>query len=297
MFADFETADGRPIELLTFQSGSMLFRYTNVGRPVTVGANTYTPISYTASEPTISKDSDDSQITIRLPRTATILSLYNGQYRSNVTTVTQERFHDNDPSQDLQVFFKGIVGSVNRENGQGVMLVLPFQAGNFRVPRYNFGSLCSSFLYDTPGCSVDRNLFNYQTTITSITNGTEIGFTGLRARAAALDAGVNGLLTSDELDNYWLAGYIATTDGEVREIMEADFGGNPDVVRILQPFRDASVNDGCTVFAGCLMSVDICDRKFDNAINFRGWPYVPEVTVTQTELPPGSRTSPGNFSG
>lgn len=296
-FAAFQVADGRPIELLTFQSGALTFLYTNVSQQVQIGSRIFTPISYTGTEPRLSKDSDDAQITIRIPRTATVLGLYSGQYRSNLTTVTIERFHNNDPAQELQVFFKGIVGSVNREGQEGIMLVLPFQAGNFRIPRYNFGSLCSSFLYDSPGCSVSRDDFRYQTTITSITDGVEIGFTGLRARAATLDAAVSGALTSDELDTYWLAGYIATVDGEVREIMEANLGSDPDTVRILQPFRDALATDGCTVYAGCVNDIGICDRKFDNAINFRGWPYIPEINPTQTELPPGSRTSSSGFSG
>lgn len=294
-FAAFETADGRPIELLTFVSGSTVIRYTNVGREVQFGANVFSPVPFRSSDPIVSKDSDDSQVKIQLPRTATVLALWNGQYGSNVTTVTIERFHNNDPDQQLQVHFKGQVASVAKEGPRYVMLVLPFQAGNFIVPRANFGALCSSFLYDTPGCSLTRDNFRYVTTITSITNDVEIGFTGLRARAATLDAGINGLLSSAELDGYWLGGYIATDDGEVREIMEGPFGGDPDVVRILQPFRDVSVGEACTVFAGCLFDIDICNRKFDNAINFRGWPYVPEVDPGNTELPPGSRTSSGNF--
>lgn len=297
-FADFETADGQPIALLTIQSGAISFRYTNVGREVEVGALTYSPVSFSYTEPGLSKDSDDAQVTIRMPNVTTAMSLYNGQYRSNLTTVTIERFHNNDPGENLQIFFKGIVGSVNRENNEGVWLVMPFQTGNFRVPRANYGSLCSSFLYDSPGCSLSRDDFRYVTTITSITNGgIDIGFTGLRARAATLDAGISSALSSAELDLYWQAGYIATDAGEVREIMLGDVGGDPDVVRILQPFRDAVVLEPVTVFAGCNMGLDICDRKFDNAINFRGWPYVPEVDPPHTEMPPGSRTSSGNFSG
>ena len=297
-YEDFITQDGRPIELLTFQSGALAFRYTNVGRDVTHGAYTYTALSYRATEPALSKDSDDGRVTFRLPGTATVLALFNGERSSSVMTVTQERFHDNDPAEAIGVHYKGKIVGVTREDGEGVMSSIPFQAGDFSVPRYNYGSLCSSSLYETPGCSVLRDNFRYQTTITSITNGgVQIGFTGLRDRAAVLDAAVNGALSSAELDTYWLAGYIATDAGEVRPIMEANVGSDPDVVRILHPFRDAVATDACTVYAGCLFDIDICNRKFDNAINFRGWPYVPEVDPTHTELPPGSRTSPGPFVG
>lgn len=296
-YDDFETSDGRPVQLLIFANGLLRFRYTNVARPITVGVDVYTPLAYSYNEPALSKDSDDAQLRMRMPRTATVLALYAGAYRSSPTTLTINRFHDNDPDGQIITHFKGEVASVNRESGEGVMLIIPFQEGGHEIPRYTFQSQCNSFLYDSPGCSLTRGDWSFAGTITTIANGVEVEIAGLRAAAAALDAGVSSALTSDELDRYWQAGYLVTVDGEVREIMEGNFGSDPDVLRLLHPFRSAQAGDAVTVFAGCEKSLDICNRKFDNAINFQGFAFVPEVDPAHTELPPGTRTTPGNFAG
>ena len=62
-------------------------------------------------------------------------------------------------------------------------------------------------------------------------------------------------------------------------------------------FRDFVAGQGASVFAGCRLTLDICQRKFDNAINFQGYPYIPEIDPANTELPPGTRTSGSKFSG
>ena len=38
---------------------------------------------------------------------------------------------------------------------------------------------------------------------------------------------------------------------------------------------DSVVGQDVDVFAGCDHTVDTCDQKFDNVINYGGWPYVP----------------------
>jgi uncharacterized phage protein (TIGR02218 family) len=37
------------------------------------------------------------------------------------------------------------------------------------------------------------------------------------------------------------------------------------------------VGDGFTVTAGCDKSVKTCKAKFDNEVNFRGFPHVPGI--------------------
>ena len=300
-FDQFETSDGRPIELITFTAGAITERVTNGVRAIQVGANTFQPLAYTLSSFTQSKDTDDNNRTMRVPGTFAIVSLFTGPLTSTRVMVQVERFHLNDPAEELQIQWKGSIVSLQRVEDEAEVLLQPLTAGAEPVLRTTFGSQCQVFLFESPGCDLAQDDFRFVATLNAISsNGLELTCTGLRAQAAALDAangGPTGPLTDAELDIYWQGGHIRTGAGEIRDIVEGNVGDNPDVIRINQPLRSIAVLDGLSVFAGCDHSLATCHKKFDNAINFQGTPYVPEVDPANTELPPGTRTSSGNFSG
>ncbi len=304
-FADFETADGSPIELVTFRNGANEENVSNTVAPVQVGAKVFSPLAYTRSSFSQSKDSDDNNITMTVPQGFPVVNFYGGVLTSFITTVTIERFHLDDPAEELQVVWKGQVVSIDRagtENADEVALLLqPITRGSEVTPPDTFSGLCNAFLFQTPGCGLIRDDWRFVATLTSQSvDGLELVFSGLRAQAAALDAaqgGPTGPLTSEELDRYWQGGYIATGGGETRSIVEGDVASDPDRVRIDLPFRDFSVGQGASVYAGCDLLIATCHKKFDNAINHQGYPYIPEIDPANTELPPGDRKSPNPFAG
>jgi hypothetical protein len=301
-FTDFETADGSPIELITFRNGAIEEARSNTIRPVQVGAKTYQPLAYSRSSPSQSKDTDDNNIVLKVPQGFPIINLYgSGPLTSFITLVTIERFHNDDPAQQLQTFWKGQVVSVDRAGDEVQVLLQPITRGSELTPPDTYSALCNSFLFQSPGCGLIRDSWRFLATLSSVSSdGLELVFTGLRAQASILDAaqgGPTGPLTSDELDRYWQGGYIATGGGESRSIVEGNIASDPDRVRIDLPFRDFNVGDGASVYAGCSLTLAICHKKFNNAINFQGYPYIPEVDPANTELPPGSRTSSSGFAG
>ncbi len=300
-FEAFETADGSPVELVTFSNGPNRFTRSNTIRPVQILADTYTPLSYTRGSFSQSKDSDDNNIEMTVPREFEVVDLYGGALTSNITLVTIERFHLDDPDNQLQVAWKGQVVSVDRRADEAVLLLQPITRGSETTPPDTYSALCNAFLFQSPGCTLTRDDWRFVATLNAISSdGLELTFNGLRAQAAALDAaqgGPTGPLTSGELDLYWQGGYVVTGAGEVRSIVEGDVASNPDQVRIDLPFRNFGVGDGASVFAGCDLSLSTCHKKFDNAINFQGYAYIPEIDPANTELPPGDRKSPNPFAG
>ncbi|TFH65999.1 MAG: DUF2163 domain-containing protein [Candidatus Zixiibacteriota bacterium] len=300
-FEAFETSDGRPVELLTFINGALTFNYTNANTDVIVGATTYTPLEYTRTAPSLSKDSDDGNVKITIPHTNPVALLYREILQSNITSVTIQRFHDNDPAEQVQVFWKGEIGSVATADSRTTILAIPLSQGQDEIPRFTYQSLCNYFLFDSGTCRIVRDDFRFVATITSIdSTGRFITINGLRTRAGVLDAGVSGALSSAELDEYWLNGYCLTGDGELRRVVKNPAGISspldPDTIEIPYPFVSASASDVITVFSGCKRDTDICVRKYDNIINYGGWPTVPEVNPFTTELPKGSRSSDSNFT-
>lgn len=298
-FAAFETTDGSPIELITFKNGALQFLYSNTIDIIQIGARTFLPLAYERTKFAQSKDSDDSNVTFTVPRGTEVTELYNGVLTSNITTVTIERFHNDDPDQQLQIAFQGRVVALPRKKDFVDILCQPLTAGAEATPRDVFSAICNAFLFDTPGCTLIRDDWKFDGVVDGINvEGTEITINGLRSQAAALDAaqgGPTGPLTSGELDIYWQGGYIELVNGELRDIVEGNIGGDPDVVRIDQPFRSVAVGNACTVFAGCNLTRQTCHKKFNNVINFQGYPDIPEIDPANTELPAGSRKSGGGF--
>jgi len=299
-FDAFETSDGQPVEFITFTNGAIVSRITNANNPVVIGANTFEPLAYERDGFSQSSDTDDSNIQMRTPGAFAVLDLYKGVLTSNLTTVTIERFHLNDPAEQVQIFWKGRVVSIEREDGEADILLQPTSAGKEETPRSTYQSLCNVFLFESPGCLLSRDDWRFIAVADAIdSTGFLITVNGLRARAVVLDTaqgGPTGPLSAAELDIYWQAGFIITAAGEIRDIVEGDVASDPDQVRVNLPFRDLSVTDALEVFAGCDHSIATCHKKFDNAINHQGFPYVPEVDPANTELPPGTRTSSGGFA-
>lgn len=300
-FEAFETSDGRPVELLTFINGNLTYRYSNATNDVVVGAFTYVPLEYTRSAPSLSKDSDDANLKLSIPSSNPIAQLYREILQSNITTLTVQRFHDNDPDGQIQVFFKGEVASVSSANAKTTILCVPIAQGQDQMPRYTYQALCNYYLFDGATCRIVKDDFRFVGTVDAIgVNGRNITVNGLRVQAGVIDAGNGGLLTDEELDQFWLNGYCITADGELRRVVKnpASEGSpdDPDVIEIPYPFVQVSTGDVITVYAGCKRDTDTCVRKFDNILNYGGWPTVPEVNPFTTELPKGSRTTAGGFT-
>ena len=300
-FDAFETADGSPVEFLTFSNGTQNFFRTNGVNSYQNGADLHTPLAYTRTPFAQSKDSDDTNVTLTVPNDFEVVGLYEGQLTSSVTFLTIERFHLDDPIQEIQIVWEGVIVSLDRAEDQVSILCQPLSTGNEQTPPDTFSSLCNAFLFQSPGCNLNRDDFRYIATVGAIdATGTIITFPGLRVQAATIDAaqgGPTGPLTSAELDIYFQGGYVETGAGEKRDIVEGNAGADPDKVRVNIPFRSLAVTDGANVFAGCNLSIAECHKKFNNAVNFQGYAYIPEIDPANTELPPGTRTSKSKFAG
>lgn len=300
-FDAYETADGSPVELLTWRNGGVSFFSSNTVKPYLNGINLHLPLAYLRPPFSQSKDSDDTNINMTVPNSFGVVNLYDGQLTSNVTTLTIERFHLDDPALEMQAVWKGLIVSLERSEDTVQILLQPVSTGAEATPPDTFSALCNSFLFQSPGCNLARASFRYIATVSAIdATKTIITLPGLRVQAGTLDGalgGPTGPLSSPELDIYWQGGYIQTGAGEVRDIVEGNVAADPDKVRVNIPFRSLATLEGVNVYAGCDLSLATCHKKFNNALNFQGYAYIPEIDPANTELPPGTRTSPTKFAG
>ena len=120
--------------------------------------------------------------------------------------------------------------------------------------------------------------------------GTVIVASSLRRFTANLDGSypgdwfARGLLT-------FTSGANAGRSQEVRRF----FFAAPPVIELWQPFARAILpGDAFTVTAGCDKQFATCQAKFDNAVNFRGFPHIPGNDFVTAIARPGD---PGNDGG
>lgn len=287
-FDALETSSAsQPIEYLTFKNGSQNWYYTNSNIEETILSRTFAPLAYKRNEPEFSKNSDDGHIKFTVPRNIPIVDFYGTLPSSNTSSITIERVNRNDPDQGVQIFWKGQVASVKREGEFAEILGVPLTQLASQVPRYTYSGLCNWFLFQDE-CQLAKENWKHTGTVTTISiDNMEITVDGLRTQAQALADAVTTSpgLTTQQIDEYWLGGYCETNGGEVRSIYQADVGGNPDVIRIIQPFRNLAVTDTLTVYAGCDHTRLTCHSKFNNHLRHGGFPDIPILNPFDAELP------------
>jgi len=278
----------QPVEFLTIKNGTSLWYYTNSSIIEVIGSRTFTPLAYTRTEPVFSKDSSDGQIKFTIPSNLPIIEFYETLPSSFISSVTIERRHRNDPDGGVQIFWKGTVASVKRDGKFATILAVPPTQLSAEVPRYTYSALCNWFLFQDR-CELTREQWRHIGTVTTIGTAPQnniITVDGLRAQAAILAGNVSPSYgTAQQIDDYWLGGYVQTDSGEKRAVYGTDVDGNPDKIRVLQPFRNLEVNDTVQVYAGCDRTRATCAAKFNNQLRHGGFPEIPILNPFTAELP------------
>ena len=295
---------GRPVEMYEFAQAGEFTRKTSAATNQFIGAVEYVVLEgLSHTEPIQGNEASSGEIKITMPSTEPIPQQFRGTIPSNLPTVTIFRRHLNDAADEVITWFKGTITSCSFEEHFATLVAQPpTRVFNRQVPRAVYSGVCNNQLYDT-ACGVLRP--DYRAAgilIGSISvNALTITITGLRAAAASIVSTLGLTLSAQEIDDFWLRGYIETTasPAEFRMVAESDVGGDPDTVRIIIPFRDLSIGDAVNVFAGCPHSIDFCERKFENfvtpgvpssGLRFGGFPQVPSDNPFQIELDSGRAT-------
>lgn len=165
----------------------------------------------------------------------------------------------NDLTQGKVILRAGVLGQVTLNRGQfqaeirGLTQALQQTIGRL------FGPGCDADLGDNR-CKVNLTPYTAVQAVTTAVSGNTFIATGLTQPANYFTF---GLLT-------WLTGSNAGLSMEVKNFT---FGGT---VALSEPMSYAiQVGDTFSVYAGCNKSLDNCKNKFNNVINFQGFPTIP----------------------
>ncbi len=272
-YASFEQSSeaGTPTEIYEITAGTIdTFYFTSAAESVTIESNTYLPIEgLDRSKDTKGVSKRDNNFTIQLPTSNPVAQLYTGNLPGFRVRLKVRRFHLTDPALEVVLVFDGFIQSASfvKRSKVAVLTARPtLSALGRQVPRRTYQSTCNHVLYDTLTCRVDKTL------PANFVNG---------VRVASVVGSVMTLIGLDDefSDGFATAGFVELTDGsEGRTILLH----SENTLTLMSPFTDPPIE--VNVFAGCDHLFTTCISKFDNGINFGGFPFIPILNPYDTGL-------------
>lgn len=184
-----------------------------------------------------------------------------GRYNGASFWVAEVLWDDTAAGKDIIKF--GWLGNIRESGGRFIAELL----GPERILRGNildtYTASCRVPL-GSPKCGVDLETFTEAGTVTSVSSRRVFNVSGL-----SLPSGDDlyyefGLLTFD--------GSGSLNNGLSMEVKK--FDGTTIELMLPMPF-DVEAGDSFTVTAGCNHSLSACRFKFNNVLNFRGFPHAP----------------------
>jgi uncharacterized phage protein (TIGR02218 family) len=256
-------------ELYSFysQSFSAPYRYTSGDTQYVYEGNTYVREAISRTKPELSRENDAQNLTVYLPRSSPLASRWIAYVPPKTVWLKVFRFHNNDTSQDVKVFWQGKVRAVAFTADNAEFSCQPINmAFNRNGLTYTFSSMCQHQLYG-PRCKVDKDQFKEVVKVGAV-SGSYIH---------SPDLGIFPSTSNDVPSGWWTAGFVERqSDGDIRYIINHGEEGNTRI-ELVQPFFNLQAGELINVYAGCAHNAATCFNKYNNIINYGGpGIYVPE---------------------
>lgn len=267
------TETGKPLELYRFSNLSEIFTYTSGNDEYTYTSEIYVPRNITRNETAIDSDQSPANLTLRIPANDEFVVRYRISAPPSRDKLVLYRLHLTDGgTPEVITYFKGEVSSVAFQGDDAIIAAEPSGMVLRRpIPRRSYSNLCGHVLYDR-GCKInDLNaLFKFDTTAL-IVNGSSVT--------------LNGAGIGTQAANFFVGGFLDKGSTERRMILaETVVGPTSMTFQIPLPFADLSAGEAVVLRAGCNHSLTTCRTKFNNVVNFGGFPWVPTENPFSTGI-------------
>lgn len=247
--------NGRPIELYAFVGTFVSYYYTSHNEDVIYGGNRYVAKAMKRSRIKVTiPQAGSSDLTIEMPADDPLIKSYAFNIAPPDLYLTLTRYHD--PAEAI-VYWRGNITNV-RVSGDTGSMVAPNEIGRAMagdIPSIVYQTPCNNVLGDTH-CGIDLEALKHVTFMLSY------------------DA-FNVTVQSDNgrPDGYYVNGYLVTPF-EKRGIK----GHVGNVMTLAFPLTRRRYSMPVTLYPGCdLAYAGDCLSKFNNQLNFGGFPFIPNI--------------------
>jgi uncharacterized phage protein (TIGR02218 family) len=271
--ANFDTLESSveessPIELYTITIGSEVHRYTSNSADITITGNTWAAEPISRSK--IEKSSGRKEVlltTFSAQNTfaRSFMGIVPGQ-RAFLTIIRLQR--DESPAFNTQILiYKGQI-SGGKYSGNGTKIELQSRsveaATSRTIPRFTFMGMCNHILFDN-GCKKSSAGFTVTGPVATI------------ADTVYTVTGANG-----QPDGFWTGGWVTPVGTNDYRMVLTHVGND---ITLLLPFATDITGTDVEIYAGCDHTLaGACANKFDNVLEFGGFPFVPTKNVFETGL-------------
>lgn len=255
-YSDLESSihGGRPVELFRFVHGTTVWTYSS-GPEIEHGGETYAAFPIGRDTMQQAKELHKSPLEVLIPRTSELSLLYLAGNPERIITLTVFRLHIG-ASDGPVVYWKGRIVSCDWPDPATASLKCESVFTSLKRPglRARYQRPCRRALYET-GCNVDKVAYAVAGTVSAI-NAAKTVLT-----VAAADAMADG----------WFSGGMVETPTGGFLFVTAHAGSS---LTLANPCALA-VSDAVTIYPGCARNRETCKNKFNNILNFGGWPWIP----------------------
>lgn len=254
---EYSTANGLPVSLYAFmRNDAKGFYYTNADQAIELDGKTWLPLAISDNG---IRTGEGGSLEVTVPSVSGVAQLFRGVPPSSPLKVLIHRWHVEDDTGEFRTVWFGTIKEAKRQSTDQAKFITTGVASTFSRSglRLTYGRACPYALYDHH-CRVNP--------LTVMVSSVEI---------VSLDgSSITVVLPSTFAEGYFSGGYI-----------EWDDDGFPD----RRGFRVHSGNqlslfggtDRLTVgmkvnlFPGCDRTIQTCNDKFNNTLNYGGQPHMP----------------------
>jgi uncharacterized phage protein (TIGR02218 family) len=252
---DTSIEDGQPVELYEFNRGNTSWFFCNSSDDVEVNSDIYYATQMSRSSFTQSGEFDRSSVTVTMQRDHPFVGeLIQSGAMGKQISLTIKKLHWTDVDLERVVFWKGRVLSW-KSNGAAVALNCESVFTSLRRTglRAKYQRSCRHALYSS-GCGVGQGSVSVSSTVS--------GASGPTLTMSSLGAYPDG---------YFSGGLARDADG-VSRFIASHAGG---VIILTMPFPTEVGGQTLELLPGCDRTRETCHVKFNNVLNFGGFPYIP----------------------
>lgn len=247
---------GMPVELFAFQQGYQVWYYTSGTETVTYLGVDYVPTPITRSEISQSNEISRAGVSLMFPRDHELAKQFLGQSPELVTSLTIYRGHLTDQDSEFSAYWKGRVVSGSAAGSEvTVECESVFTSLRRSGLRARYQRNCRHTLYSN-SCGLDRAAFSVQAVV-------------LSASSFSFTNNASGSQT----DGTYAGGIVLLESGAMRFIT----GHVGSTIYVSRPFLEEFEGQLVELFPGCDHLRTTCQTKFNNLMNFGGFPFIPNT--------------------
>lgn len=251
---------GRPEELFLFQvlGGGPTYRYTSGRLPVSFAGFPFFPKALDRGNFTFKKDySGNDTLELTVQSDLELLKHFKIIVPRRTMTLTIYRRHRGSADLDAVPVFIGRVRGVSWEGAKAIVscdsMYAMAKRGGLNL---SYQVSCNRFIYDA-GCQLQK---------------ADWRLVGELEKVDGLN--VYSLVFAQKPDGWWKYGFIETADGNY---LVVDHVGNR--VTLMHAMEGVKPGEFISIYAGCNRTLDQCWDKFNNGLNYLGFPWSPADNV------------------